>query len=128
MINNVNSSTHGLYEGAFNAQWAVEELRKVNSDYHQYVKSKKQNDASDPNETVLRRTYSLKIQNEKERNDTRDPPAVEQSGRMDNKPSSTSRSSSNGSDQQSCSSNTENGSAMPEVDELDKRLKRRKIL
>ena len=128
MINSLNSSNHGLYEGAFNAQWAVEELRKVNSDYQQYVKSKKQNDAIDPNETVLRRTYSLKIQNEKERNDTRDPPAVEQSGRMDNKPSSTSRSSSDGSDQQSCSSNTENGSAMPEVDELDKRPKRRKIL
>ncbi len=42
LIDGLTNASHDMYEGPFNAQWAVAELRKVKSRYDQYLKNQLQ--------------------------------------------------------------------------------------
>ncbi len=44
LIDGLTNASHDMYEGPFNAQWAVAELRKVKSRYEQYVNNQRQGD------------------------------------------------------------------------------------
>ena len=55
MIDDLTSSTHDMYNGPFSAQWAVEELKRVQEEYE---KIKENPDNKD--EVQLRRTYKVR--------------------------------------------------------------------